>query len=56
MENEIMGAILDEGADPQDAAAEWLAANPDAVLPWLEGVTTVDGGDGAEAVKSKLGL
>ena len=29
MENEIMGAILDDGEDPDDAAAAWLKANPD---------------------------
>jgi glycine betaine/proline transport system substrate-binding protein len=56
MENQIMGGILDDGADPHDAATAWLTANPDEVLTWLDGVTTVDGGDGAEAVKSKLGL
>ena len=30
MENEIMGAILNDGADPRDAAKAWLAANPTA--------------------------
>ena len=54
MENEIMGAILNDGADPQDAAKEWLKANPDALTPWLAGVTTFDGGDAAEAVKGAL--
>ena len=54
MENEIMGAILNDGADPQDAAKEWLKANPDALTPWLAGVTTLDGGDAAEAVKGAL--
>ncbi|MEO4041319.1 choline ABC transporter substrate-binding protein [Hoeflea sp. CAU 1731] len=56
MENEIMGAILDDGEDPQDAAKAWLKANPDALAPWLEGVTTLDGGDAMPAVKSSLGL
>ena len=54
MENEIMGSILNDGADPQDAAKEWLKANPDALTPWLAGVTTFDGGDAAEAVKGAL--
>ena len=54
MENEIMGAILNDGADPQDAAKEWLKANPDALTPWLAGVTTFDGGDAAAAVKGAL--
>lgn len=56
MENEVMGAILDEGADAKDAAVAWLKKNPDAVTPWLAGVTTFDGGDAAAAVKEKLGL
>jgi glycine betaine/proline transport system substrate-binding protein len=56
MENEIMGAILDDGEEPNAAAAAWLKANPDAFKPWLAGVTTVDGGDAAAAVATKLGL
>ncbi len=56
MENEIMGAILDEGEDPQAAATEWLKANPGAIEPWLAGVTTLDGGDAMPAVKSALGM
>lgn len=43
MENEIMGAILNDGTDPDEAARTWLAANPDALGPWLDGVTTLDG-------------
>ena len=54
MENEIMGSILNDGADPQDAAKEWLKANPDALTPWLAGVTTFGGGDAAAAVKGAL--
>jgi glycine betaine/proline transport system substrate-binding protein len=54
MENEIMGAILNDGADPMDAAKAWLAANPDAITPWLDGVTTKDGGDAAAAVMAAL--
>jgi glycine betaine/proline transport system substrate-binding protein len=56
MENEIMGAILNDGADPQDAAGAWLKANPDAYMAWLDGVTTMDGGDAVAAVKAKLGM
>lgn len=50
MENEIMGAILDEGEDPAEAARAWLAANPEVLDAWLEGVTTADGGDAKAAV------
>ncbi|MDU8926613.1 choline ABC transporter substrate-binding protein [Alisedimentitalea sp. MJ-SS2] len=56
MENEIMGAILNDGEDPQKAAAAWLKANPDAFMAWLDGVTTMDGGDAVAAVKAKLGM
>jgi glycine betaine/proline transport system substrate-binding protein len=54
MENEIMGKILNDGEDPRDAAKAWLAANPDAWKPWLDGVTTVDGGDALAAVEAAL--
>ena len=54
MENEIMGAILNDGEDPADAAKTWLAANPAAWEPWLDGVTTKDGGDAKAAVAAAL--
>jgi glycine betaine/proline transport system substrate-binding protein len=54
MENEIMGAILNDGADPADAAKAWLAANSGILTGWLEGVTTKDGGDAMAAVKAAL--
>lgn len=56
MENEIMGSILNDGKEAEAAATEWLKNNPDAVGPWLQGVTTKDGGDAMAAVKSELGL
>jgi glycine betaine/proline transport system substrate-binding protein len=56
MENEIMGAILNEGEDPRDAARAWMAENPDAVMGWLDGVTTIDGGDAEAEVSLALGL
>ncbi len=56
MENTIMGAILDDGAEPDAAVLAWLQANPATVEPWLDGVTTKDGGDALSAVKSGLGL
>ncbi|MBA3324849.1 MAG: choline ABC transporter substrate-binding protein [Rhodobacteraceae bacterium] len=54
MENEIMGLILD-GADSVEAAETWLKENPDAIGPWLEGVTTLDGQPGLAAVEAALG-
>jgi len=56
MENEIMGAILNDGADPRDAATAWMTGNPDLVMGWLDGVTTIDGGDAQAAVRGALGL
>lgn len=56
MENQIMGAILDDGTDPDDAASAWLSANPDAYMAWLDGVTTLDGGDAVAAVKAALAM
>ncbi|WP_026790039.1 choline ABC transporter substrate-binding protein [Pleomorphomonas oryzae] len=55
-ENEIMGDILDNGAEAKDAAKAWLKAHPDTLTPWLDGVTTRDGKDGLAAVKASLGL
>jgi len=54
MENQIMGAILNDSVDPRDAAKAWMVANPDAVKPWLAGVTTKDGGDALAAVTAAL--
>jgi glycine betaine/proline transport system substrate-binding protein len=56
MENEIMGAILDDGAEPNAAAEAWLKENADALAPWLDGVTALDGSDGMAAVNARLGL
>lgn len=54
MENLLMGKILDEGMDPTQAAKGWIAENPDAVAAWLDGVTTLDGKPGAEAVMASV--
>lgn len=54
MENEIMGAILNDGTDPEEAAAAWLKANMAVLDGWLTGVTTLDGGDATAAVKAAL--
>lgn len=50
MENVLMGNILDDGISPDEAATAWIAANPDALKPWLDGVTTLDGQPGMDAV------
>ncbi|MZR31405.1 choline ABC transporter substrate-binding protein [Sneathiella litorea] len=56
MENEIMGAILDDGEDPNKAAKAWLKAHPDVPAAWVAGVTTFDGGDATEALNKDLGM
>jgi glycine betaine/proline transport system substrate-binding protein len=54
MEGAMMAPVLKDGADPKETARAWLKANPDAVKPWLEGVTTIDGGDAVAAVAAAL--
>lgn len=54
MENEIMGAILNDGTEARDAAKAWLKANPTAWAGWLNGVTTKEGGDAVAAVTAVL--
>lgn len=56
MENEIMGAILNDGEEADDAAEAWLKKNPGVLDAWLAGVTTLDGKPGLPAVKDSLGL
>jgi glycine betaine/proline transport system substrate-binding protein len=56
IENELMRRILDEGESGPEAAANWLRDNPEALDPWLDGVTTLSGEPGLPAVKSTLGL
>ena len=56
MENEIMGAILNDNMDGAAAATAWLKENPEALDGWLDGVTTLDGQDGLAAVKAELDL
>lgn len=56
LENEIMGAILDDGKSPKDAARNWLQTNPAVLDAWLAGVTTKDGGEGLAAVKKHLDI
>ena len=56
MENQIMGSILFDSAEPDKAATDWLKANPAVLDTWLAGVTTFDGQPGLPAVKKSLGL
>ncbi|HSK40898.1 MAG TPA: choline ABC transporter substrate-binding protein [Arenibaculum sp.] len=54
MENEIMQAIVDDGADPEQAATAYLEANPEVLNDWLAGVRTLDGQEGLQAVRTAL--
>jgi glycine betaine/proline transport system substrate-binding protein len=54
MEGEMMDAIL-KGADANTVATDWLKKNPDAIAPWIAGVTAFDGSDAAAAIKTALG-
>lgn len=51
MENTLMGDILNDGMDPAEAASAWIAEHPERLEAWLDGVTTLDGKPGIEAVK-----
>lgn len=56
MENAVMGGILNDGKSPEDAALEWLQANPEPLDAWLNGVESADGGDAREAFRKALGF
>ena len=54
MENEVMGTILDDGEDPDEAAAAVARRRtPTRSTPGSTGVTTRDGGDALAAVRSR---
>ncbi|WP_111637018.1 choline ABC transporter substrate-binding protein [Marinomonas shanghaiensis] len=52
MENEI----IDSKEKPDQAAENWIKANPDILNKWLEGVTTYDGAPALPAVKQHLNI
>ncbi|RCW81748.1 choline ABC transporter substrate-binding protein [Paracoccus lutimaris] len=54
MENVLMGNILDDAMSAEEAAKGWIAANPDAAKAWLDGVTTLDGQPGLDAVMASV--
>lgn len=54
MENQIMGAILNNGTDPEAAASSWLRAHPNVIASWVGGVKTIDGGDPMSAIMAVL--
>ncbi|MGB0658939.1 MAG: choline ABC transporter substrate-binding protein [Mangrovicoccus sp.] len=56
MESEIMGAILNDGEDPDKAVQAWVSANPTVLDGWLADVTTTKGEPGLPAVQAAFGL
>ena len=54
MENSIMDQVLSKQASNDAAIKAWLQANPQVLDGWLQGVKTLDGGDGLAAVKAQL--
>ncbi|MFO1032772.1 MAG: glycine betaine ABC transporter substrate-binding protein [Hyphomicrobiales bacterium] len=50
----IMAPVLKDGKDPKVVATEWIKANPDTIKTWLDGVTTLDGGDAMAAAQALL--
>lgn len=51
--SEVMVPIL-ERVTPEAAAKQWLKANPAMLEPWLNGVTSLDGKEGAAVVRQAL--
>lgn len=56
LESEGMGYILEDGMSPTDAARTLIAAHPEILEPWLNGVSTVEGTPALMAVTADLGL
>lgn len=56
MENQLMGTIMDDGADPRDAARDYLQANPGVLETWLDGVTTLEGEPALPVVRQALDI
>ncbi|KQW30016.1 glycine/betaine ABC transporter substrate-binding protein [Rhizobium sp. Root274] len=55
-ENKGMGYLMDDGLDPEAAAAKAIEEDPARLDAWLAGVTTFDGKPGLDAVRQGLGL
>lgn len=55
-ENKGMGYLIDDGMDPEAAAAKAIREEPQRLGAWLSGVEALDGKSGLDAVKAALGL
>ncbi|MEC8631076.1 MAG: choline ABC transporter substrate-binding protein [Pseudomonadota bacterium] len=56
LESEGMGYILEDGMSAMDAARALIAAHPDVLNDWLNGVQALDGTPALDAVTADLGL
>ena len=54
MEDAVMADILDKHATPENAAKTWIAAHPETLVSWMNGVTTLDGKPGLPAVQASI--
>ncbi len=55
-ENIAMRKVTADGLSPEAAATEMMKQHPEKLTGWLNGVTTLDGKPGLDAVKAALGL
>ncbi|WP_116406719.1 choline ABC transporter substrate-binding protein [Rhizobium leguminosarum] len=53
-ENKGMGYLMTDGLAPEEAGRKAIASEPQRLNAWLNGVMTLDGKPGLEAVKAKL--
>ncbi|OWV85246.1 glycine/betaine ABC transporter substrate-binding protein [Rhizobium sp. N122] len=53
-ENKGMGYLMTDGLAPEEAGRKAIASEPQRLNAWLNGVTTLDGKPGLDAVKAKL--
>ncbi|MEI9987261.1 MAG: choline ABC transporter permease subunit [Aliidongia sp.] len=54
IESQMMSMILDDHLDGKTAADKFLAAHPEVLPAWLDGVTTFDGQPGLAALRDSL--
>ncbi|WP_436007336.1 choline ABC transporter substrate-binding protein [Rhizobium sp. LjRoot254] len=55
-ENTGMNMIMTDGMETADVAKKMMQEHPEKVAEWLDGVTTIDGKSGLDAVKAELGI
>lgn len=54
MENSIMAAALAKKGSTAEAVKAWIAAHPEALEQWLQGVQSREGGEALAVLKAKL--